>query len=79
MLPGIEVRQSIIADGPMPSPSAILIRTSLKLAALESDKSLYRLAVSALNRGHQILKTDNFWYATHIAALLQAQALKKLD
>jgi len=69
LIPGISAREAIIADGPMPSPSATLIRVSLKLAALTNDKTLLNLAKSALNRGHKILKTDNFWYAAHIAAM----------
>jgi len=69
MIPGISAREAIIADGPMPSPSATLIRVSLKLAKITNDKSLLSIAKSALNRGHKILKTDNFWYAAHIAAM----------
>ncbi|NOY66560.1 MAG: thioredoxin domain-containing protein [Gammaproteobacteria bacterium] len=69
MIPGISAREAIIADGPMPSPSAILIKASIKLANLLKDKQLSRKAISALNRGHKILKTDSFWYATHIGVM----------
>ena len=31
-------------------------------------------AVSALNRGHAILGTDGFWYATHIGVMKDLQS-----
>jgi len=72
MMPGISAREAIIADGPMPSPSAVLIRVSMKLASMMNDKGMMDLAKSALNRGHETLKTDNFWYATHVKAMSEA-------
>ncbi len=72
LIPGLVVREGIIADGPMPSSSASLIRASLEISKILNDKKLFVLAKSALNRGNAILKTDNFWYATHIMAMSEA-------
>jgi len=72
MIAGISSREAIVADGPMPSASASLIRVSVELARRMKDQRLLLQAKSALNRGHNILKTDNFWYATHIGAMLEA-------
>jgi uncharacterized protein YyaL (SSP411 family) len=72
MIAGISSREAIVADGPMPSASASLIRVTLELAQINKDKQMLTQARSALNRGHQILKTDSFWYATHILAMGEA-------
>ena len=74
MIAGISAREASVADGPMPSPSASLIRVTLELAHINKDKQLLAQASVALNRGHRILATDNFWYATHLLAM--AEALK---
>ncbi len=75
MIAGISSREAIIADGPMPSASATLIRVTLALARIKNDEPMLAQARSALNRGHNTLKTDNFWYATHILAMTEALAL----
>ncbi len=72
MIAGISSREATVADGPMPSASATLIRVTLELARMSKDKQLLEQALSALNRGHGILKTDSFWYATHILAMGEA-------
>lgn len=69
-----EPGQDIVADGPMPSPSAVLAETTLALAARTGNKRLRERAQAALNSGHALLKTDPFWYATHIDAMLVASA-----
>jgi uncharacterized protein YyaL (SSP411 family) len=72
MIAGISSREAIVADGPMPSASASLIRVTLELAQINNDKQMLAQARSALNRGHKILQTDSFWYATHILAMSEA-------
>jgi len=72
LIAGIATTENIVADGPMPSPSAILAKVSLQLAALQQDKKLDRQVRESLKYGHEILQTDSFWYATHISALMQA-------
>ena len=66
--------EPVIADSPLPSPSATLIDVSLDLARHFHDAGLRQRALSALNTGHEILTTDPFWYATQIRVLAQAQA-----
>lgn len=69
---GISSREGIIADGPMPSASATLIKATLELAKIKNDAALIKRAKSALNRNHDTLSTDNFWYASHISTMLEA-------
>lgn len=66
-----EAGQDIIADGPLPSPSAVLIGVSLALGDRGSP-TLRRQALAALNSGHALLADDPFWYATHVAAATRA-------
>jgi hypothetical protein len=67
-----ESGQDLIADGPMPAPSAVLARASLAIARQTGNRRLRELALSALNSGHKILSEDPFWYASHIEAMLGA-------
>ncbi len=69
-----EPGQDIVADGPMPSPSADLIETTLRLAAHEHDARLRDRALAALNSGHALLKEDPFWYATHVGLMVASLA-----
>lgn len=72
MIAGISSREAIIADGPMPSASASLIRVTVEYAIKTQNKAMLKQAKTALNRGHKILTSDNFWYATHIRGMLEA-------
>jgi hypothetical protein len=74
LIPGIATREAIVADGPMPSPSAVLLQVSLRLANRAGDAVMKKRVASALNRGHEILATDGFWYATHIGVMKQLQS-----
>ena len=65
--------QPVIADGPMPSPSATLIEVSLRLGRDDHDAPLLRRARSALNVGHGTLRGDAFGFATQVRALALAQ------
>ena len=58
----------------MPSPSAVLLQVSLRLANRAGDAVMKKRVASALNRGHAILATDGFWYATHIGVMKQLQS-----
>jgi uncharacterized protein YyaL (SSP411 family) len=66
---GAEGGQDLIADGPMPAPSAVLARASLEIAGCAGNGTLRERALSALNSGHKILGEDPFWYASHIEAM----------
>ena len=65
-----EEPREIVDDGPMPSPSAILIAASLRTAGNDA-KWLDRVR-SALNRGHDLLAESPFWRASHIRAMRAA-------
>lgn len=67
-----EVSRDAYADGPMPSPSGSILTTSLALAKQGNDRTLYKKALAALNSGHEAIQSDPFWYATHVAAMVQA-------
>lgn len=66
--------EPVVADGPMPSPSAEVIDTSLRIAAASQDDRLKKQARRALNVGHQALREEPFWFATQIEALRRAQS-----
>lgn len=65
-----ETGHDLILDGPMPSPAAVLARTSLELAARLRDPGLRDRALSALNSGHQQLQRNPLWNATQVSAML---------
>jgi uncharacterized protein YyaL (SSP411 family) len=69
-----ETGQDVLSDGPMPSPSAVLAETSLRLAGKTGDKTLRRQALSALNSGVAVIDANPFWYATPVSAQLRATA-----
>ena len=66
----------LIADGPMPSPAAILIKTSLAVAKQTGNQNLRELAALALSSGHTVLAEAVFWHATQISTLVQFQTQK---
>jgi uncharacterized protein YyaL (SSP411 family) len=59
-----ETGQDVVNDGPMPSPSAILIEASLALADALDDKALRRRALAALNSGQAVIADNPFWHVT---------------
>jgi hypothetical protein len=59
-----ETGQDVINDGPMPSPSAILIEASLALAEELDDDALRRQALAALNSGQAVIADNPFWHVT---------------
>jgi uncharacterized protein YyaL (SSP411 family) len=67
-----EAGQDAVNDGHMPSPSAVLIDTSLRIAAHSGDRDLRRRALGAANSGHRLIEADPFWHATAVAAQLRA-------
>ena len=58
-------REAMIADGPLPSPSGMLIQ----LGFLMKDKKLRALSQEAVGYGHQSLIKAPFWYASHVQAI----------
>lgn len=65
--------QTMVSDGPLPSPSAVLIDTTYRYALLTNNKQLQRQALQALNVGLKQLQSEGFWYATQIKAIMSVQ------
>lgn len=64
--------EAALADTALPSPSAVLIDTTLRFTtSIKSDKALSLRARAALNNAHDLLLGDGYWFATQIAALQQ--------
>jgi uncharacterized protein YyaL (SSP411 family) len=61
--------EPLLADGPMPSPSAVLLRVSLRLAERLGDDTLRRRSLEVLAQDHARLAEDPFANATHINLL----------
>jgi uncharacterized protein YyaL (SSP411 family) len=72
-LPGV-FGSIVVEDNPMPSPSAIIIQTSLQLAERTRDTQLRQQAMGALAVSQEILKKQPFAYATQVKLLAQLQA-----
>jgi len=58
--------ESMLADGPIPSASAVLIRLGLR----SKDKQINEKAINALQIGHNVLTSQPFWYASHVSILM---------
>ena len=57
--------QAAIEDGPLPSPSSVLIDTSLQ----SGDRELHDLARNALADSAVLQKQGMFWFASQVMAL----------
>ncbi len=69
--------EAVLADGPMPSPSALLVEVTLGLAGRDGDAARRKQALSALNVGHEALASEPFWFATQIRVLARAQSARE--
>lgn len=63
--------EAVLADGVLPSPSAVLINISLK--ASEKKSTLKKLSLGALKVKHEDIVNQPFWYASQINALAEYQ------
>ncbi len=68
LLPGIP-NEPILVDGPLPSPSAVILDTSLVLADRLHDSDLRDKALRVLRQDYAELASSPFVYATHIGVL----------
>ena len=65
--------EALIADGVLPSPSAMVINISLKIAEKNTNSTLKKKSLTALNVGHDNLISQPFWYASQIGTLFDYQ------
>ena len=63
----------MLADGPIPSPSAELLRTTLDLLKERGDTQLREQALQAISVGQELLLEDPYWFASHARAVFQLQ------
>ena len=68
---------AVVADGVLPSASAVLIQTTLKYTNKTEKSSMREKAIKALMLGNLELKQQPYWYITHIQALYDYQQLNK--
>ncbi len=61
--------EAAIADGPLPSPSAVLIETSLEISDKTGDAALKKMSLAALEKGRSAVRQDAFWHASHARLL----------
>ena len=61
--------EAAIADGPLPSPSAVLVEATLALAQKTGDVALVRQARTARDLARPAVQRDRFWQASHGALL----------
>jgi len=61
---------TLISDGALPSPSAILIEATYAFAKTTKNARYQRQALRALNVGQDAIRDNPFWYASQISALL---------
>ncbi len=64
-------REPALADGPMPSPSAVLIDVTLRLTNENPQQRLTRQAREALARSGEWVKQQPFRHVSHVVALLR--------
>ena len=57
--------ESALADGPLPSPSAVLVEATLALAEKTGDATLAQQARTARDRARTAVQRDRFWQASH--------------
>ena len=66
------IGSEMVLDAAMPSPSAMMISTSLGLAEVSGDSALRNRAISALNRGKTALMQAPFVHVSQLATLQTA-------
>lgn len=64
--------QTVVSDDALPSAASVLIASTYRYARLTQQPQLARMALRALNVGHDEIANDPFWYATQIMAMRQA-------
>lgn len=60
---------AIMEEGPLPSPSAVMLRVTMELARYEKDRSLMFKVRKSLQKGHDQLKQVAFDYPSQVSLL----------
>jgi uncharacterized protein YyaL (SSP411 family) len=63
----------MLADGPMPSPSAELLRATLGLLEERDDAQLREQVLQAIGPGQELLLEDPYWFASHARVTFMLQ------
>lgn len=63
----------MLADGPMPSPSAELLRATLGLLKERENTPLRAQAMHAIAVGQELLLEDPYWFASHARVVFVLQ------
>jgi len=63
--------ESIISDGPIPSASALILHSLLRIATQNKDLSLREQVATALTYENKELDDAPFWYASHIRTIAE--------
>ncbi len=61
--------QTIVSDGPLPSPSSVLVATTYQYSKLTKNTKWRDKSLRALNVGHQDMREQVFYFATQLNAL----------
>lgn len=67
-----ETGRDRIADGPMPSPAAVVSHISIKLAKATGNVALRERALAALNSTGAQIDRGGFWHVSQVRAMLEA-------
>ena len=65
--------EAVVADGVLPSPAAVLIDVSIKLALRKKNKDLLDKSLVALHADDESVSSQPFWYASYISTLFDYQ------
>ena len=71
--------EAILADGAMPSPSAVMIETTFRLLKHKPNPQLQGLAAKAIRADSESLSDSPFSYATHLSVLEDFHARTHLN
>ncbi len=65
--------KTVVSDGPMPSPSSLLVLVSYRFGKDAAESNFVNQVLRAMNVGHNEMRGDAYWFATQIRAISVAQ------
>lgn len=63
----------MLADGPIPSPSAVLVKATMNYLDERDNAGLREQVRQAISTGQELLLEDPYWYASHARVALMFQ------